>query len=248
MSKGVSSYKGASLCLSVCLSVCLSDSITGELHISNHSEALSGMYRCEASNAVGKEHCRYTLRAEKPPSRAGVIAGTVIGVLLLLLILVLLIFLLICRYGKRCKDKEVANDIREDSPPPVSRPHSRISSFRPGVAYTSVQSPQPWGSQSSAVTSQTPANSKPRPPSARGTRKHLRQQIRAPCLSTGAWAGGGGEGGSWTHLRQQIRAPHLKDGNAAMRVLHSVTVSLSCRFVTRVVWRSEVKASDGGNT
>ncbi|XP_035247627.1 coxsackievirus and adenovirus receptor homolog [Anguilla anguilla] len=143
------------------------DSITGELHISNHSEALSGMYRCEASNAVGKEHCRYTLRAEKPPSRAGVIAGTVIGVLLLLLILVLLIFLLICRYGKRCKDKEVANDIREDSPPPVSRPHSRISSFRPGVAYTSVQSPQPWGE--SEFSSDLTDASKLKAPSSIGT-------------------------------------------------------------------------------
>lgn len=120
------------------------DSVTGELRISNHTEKLAGTYRCEASNAVGAEHCKYALRADRPPSRAGVIAGTVIGILLLSIILVLLILILIYRYRKRCKDKEMANDIREDSPPPVSRAQSRISAFRPGVAYSSVRADQPW--------------------------------------------------------------------------------------------------------
>ncbi|XP_061119550.1 V-set and immunoglobulin domain-containing protein 8a isoform X1 [Conger conger] len=144
------------------------DSITGVLHISNHSETFAGMYRCEASNAVGSEHCTFALRAEKPPSRAGVIAGTVIGVLLLIIILLLLVCLLICRYGRRCKDKEVANDIREDSPPPESRTQSRISAFRPGVAYSSVGTGQPWA-ESEFSSDLTDSSKALKPPSSTST-------------------------------------------------------------------------------
>ena len=58
MSCDVTSYK-------MCFCVRLSDSITGVLHISNHSETFAGMYRCEARNAVGTENCTFALRAEK---------------------------------------------------------------------------------------------------------------------------------------------------------------------------------------
>ncbi|KAJ8408557.1 hypothetical protein AAFF_G00251920 [Aldrovandia affinis] len=139
------------------------NSLTGELRISNHSEMLAGTYRCVASNGVGTEQCRYALRAEKPPNRAGVIVGTVVGVLLLVIIVVLLICVLIRQYQKRCKDKEVANEIREDSPPPASRAQSRISAFRSGVAYSSVTTPPPWAESefSSDLTDATKALQSP---------------------------------------------------------------------------------------
>ncbi|KAI1905008.1 hypothetical protein AGOR_G00011530 [Albula goreensis] len=135
---------------------------TGELFISNHSAALAGTYRCEVSNLVGREQCRYTLRADRPPSRAGVIAGTVVGVLLLLIILLLLICLLICRFGKRCKNKEMANEIREDSPPPASRSQSRNTALYPGISYNSVRSPLPMvDSEFSSVYTDTTKPLKP---------------------------------------------------------------------------------------
>ncbi|XP_036385377.1 coxsackievirus and adenovirus receptor homolog [Megalops cyprinoides] len=143
------------------------DPLTGELRIGNLSESFSGSYRCEVSNAVGTERCRFVLRAQKPPSRAGVVVGTVIGALLLVIILALLLFLLICAL-KRRKNKEAANDIREDSPPPVSRPHSRVSSFRPGVIYSSVRTGGAWpDSEFSSVLSSS--NKPPQPASSLST-------------------------------------------------------------------------------
>ncbi|MBN3294980.1 CXAR protein, partial [Amia calva] len=110
---------------------------TGEMLIKNHSQSYVGNYRCEASNAVGKQQCIYTLRAYTPVNRAGMIAGAVIGALLLLLLLLLLIWLLICCCNKRRYQKEMANEIREDAPPPASRPVTPNSSFRSVLGYRS---------------------------------------------------------------------------------------------------------------
>lgn len=46
-------------------SLCISDGVTGELRISNHSQSLAGLYLCRANNAVGSEHCRIVLKANK---------------------------------------------------------------------------------------------------------------------------------------------------------------------------------------
>ena len=51
--------------VSVFVCVCGSDSLTGELKISNHSESFVGIYTCEVSNIVGKERCKFSLRALK---------------------------------------------------------------------------------------------------------------------------------------------------------------------------------------
>lgn len=116
----------------------IQNSLTGELLISNHSVSQSGVYSCEVSNAVGKESCRLNLQAVKPPNRAGVITGTVVGCLLLIMIILIIIWLLIFRCNWNRHEKEFSNDIREDVPAPESRPTSRISSFRSGVAYSQV--------------------------------------------------------------------------------------------------------------
>ncbi|XP_067250440.1 V-set and immunoglobulin domain-containing protein 8b isoform X1 [Chanodichthys erythropterus] len=121
--------------------------LTGELLIRNHSESYTGKYICEVSNEVGAERCTYALQAYNPTNKVGVIVGAVIGALLLLLLLLLLIWLLICCCNKRRYEKEVANEIREDTAAPESRLGSRNSSFRsgmnyhvhPGIYYSSVQ-------------------------------------------------------------------------------------------------------------
>ncbi|KAM9841706.1 V-set and immunoglobulin domain-containing protein 8a [Aulostomus maculatus] len=116
---------------------------TGELKISNHSQSFVGVYFCEANNAVGAESCRINLKASKPPNRAAVIVGTVVGSLLF--VVILLVFLGIL-YWKLCSrrqyEKEFSNEIREDVPPPESRPVSRRTSQNshrhPQVTYSQV--------------------------------------------------------------------------------------------------------------
>ncbi|KAJ0015506.1 hypothetical protein NQD34_009126 [Periophthalmus magnuspinnatus] len=108
------------------VSLLVLDSATGELKISNHSQSHAGLYLCEVNNAVGSERCQVHLRASKPPNRAAVIVGTVIGCILLILILLLFIAVLFWKLrGRHRYDKEFSNDIREDVPPPESRPVSR---------------------------------------------------------------------------------------------------------------------------
>lgn len=51
-------------CVYACVCA-LSDSAAGELKISNHSQSFAGIYLCEVSNAVGAEHCRINLNANK---------------------------------------------------------------------------------------------------------------------------------------------------------------------------------------
>ncbi|XP_056259313.1 V-set and immunoglobulin domain-containing protein 8a [Seriola aureovittata] len=119
------------------------NSVTGELKISNHSQSFAGIYRCEVNNAVGAEHCKINLRANKPPNRAAVIVGTVVGSLLLLIILLVIIGLLYWKLNSRYhNDKEFSNEIREDVPPPESRPVSRHTSRstnqHPQVTYCQV--------------------------------------------------------------------------------------------------------------
>ncbi|XP_076849030.1 V-set and immunoglobulin domain-containing protein 8b isoform X2 [Brachyhypopomus gauderio] len=111
---------------------------TGELLIRNHSQSYTGSYLCEVSNEVGREQCKYSLKAHSP-SKAGVIAGAVIGALLLLLLLLLLIWLLICCCQKRRYEKETANEIKEDAAAPESRPSSRLSSLRSVLGYHTHQ-------------------------------------------------------------------------------------------------------------
>ncbi|KAM6902303.1 V-set and immunoglobulin domain-containing protein 8a [Xenentodon cancila] len=102
------------------------NSATGELKISNHSLSFAGFYLCEVNNAVGAERCRINLKANKPPNRAAVIVGTVVGSLLLVFILLVFIVLLYWKLRSRhTYEKEVSNEIREDAPPPDSRPGSR---------------------------------------------------------------------------------------------------------------------------
>ncbi|XP_063067316.1 V-set and immunoglobulin domain-containing protein 8a [Engraulis encrasicolus] len=124
------------------------DTLTGELKISNHSEAFTGIYTCEVSNSVGKGRCKINLRALKPPNKAGVVAGTVVGVLLLVIIIAIVIWLLVFRRQPRF-EKEVSNDIREDVPPPESRPASRMSSRNRGVGYSPVEGASQFPSSSS---------------------------------------------------------------------------------------------------
>ncbi|XP_077457744.1 V-set and immunoglobulin domain-containing protein 8b [Stigmatopora argus] len=125
------------------------NSESGEYLIKNHSDSYAGSYVCEAKNPVGKAQCRYALKAHNPANKVGIIVGAVIGALLLLLLLALAICLLVycCCHGFfKCLGKESANEIREDSPAPESRPPSRNSSYRSvlgyrthqGVAYNSV--------------------------------------------------------------------------------------------------------------
>ncbi|XP_067255502.1 V-set and immunoglobulin domain-containing protein 8a [Chanodichthys erythropterus] len=116
----------------------IQNSHTGELLISNHSLSHSGVYSCEVSNAVGKKSCQLNLQAVKPPNRAGVITGTIVGCLLLIMIVLLIIWLLVFRCNWNRQEKEFSNEIREDALAPESRPTSRISSFRSGVAYSQV--------------------------------------------------------------------------------------------------------------
>ncbi|KAJ8285851.1 hypothetical protein GJAV_G00031670 [Gymnothorax javanicus] len=139
---------------------------TGELLFKNHSKSCTGNYLCEVKNAVGTQTCKYALRAVQPTNRIGMIVGAVIGAILLLLLLLLLIWLLLCLCRKRRYQKEVANEIREDAPPPESRPSSRNSSFRsvmayrahPGVTYSSVRNGKLRGSERSSIYSSKPAS------------------------------------------------------------------------------------------
>ncbi|XP_034752530.1 V-set and immunoglobulin domain-containing protein 8a isoform X2 [Etheostoma cragini] len=119
------------------------NSVTGELKISNHSQSFTGFYLCEVKNAVGTEHCRINLNANKPPNRAGVIVGTIVGSLLLIFILLVFTGLLYWKLSTRHRfEKEFSNDIREDAPPPESRPvsrgTSRSASQHPQVTYCQV--------------------------------------------------------------------------------------------------------------
>ncbi|CAJ1071284.1 coxsackievirus and adenovirus receptor homolog [Xyrichtys novacula] len=119
------------------------NSVTGELKISNHSLSLAGIYLCEANNAVGAEHCRINLKASKPPNRAAVIVGTVVGSILLTFILLVFIVLVVWKLSSRHRrEKEFSNEIREDVPPPESRPvsrhTSRSTSQHPQVSYCQV--------------------------------------------------------------------------------------------------------------
>ncbi|CAL9683593.1 unnamed protein product [Knipowitschia caucasica] len=115
------------------------ESASGELRISNHSQSHGGLYLCEVKNAVGSEQCQLHLRASKPPNRAAVIVGTVIGCILLLLILLLFIAVLYWKLRSRHSyDKDLSNDIREDVPPPESRPVSRRTTRSSGPSHHHV--------------------------------------------------------------------------------------------------------------
>ncbi|KAM4527555.1 V-set and immunoglobulin domain-containing protein 8a isoform 1-T2 [Odontesthes bonariensis] len=121
------------------------NSVTGELKISNHSQSFAGIYLCEVNNAVGAEHCRINLKANKPPNRAAVIVGTTVGSLLLIFILLVFLGLLFGKLSNRHDyEKEFSNEIREDAPPPDSRPVSRhtgrSSGQHPQVTYCQVGS------------------------------------------------------------------------------------------------------------
>ncbi|XP_029024733.1 coxsackievirus and adenovirus receptor homolog isoform X3 [Betta splendens] len=117
------------------------NSVTGELKISIHSQAFAGIYMCEVNNAVGAERCRINLKANKPPNRAAMMVGTSVGSLLFFFIM--LLFLALCYWklsSRRRYEKEFSNDIREDVPPPESRPVSRheAASQRPPASYRPV--------------------------------------------------------------------------------------------------------------
>ncbi|XP_070781232.1 V-set and immunoglobulin domain-containing protein 8a [Enoplosus armatus] len=116
------------------------NSVTGELKVSNHSQSFAGIYLCEANNAVGAEHCRINLKANKPPNRAAVIVGTTVGSLLLIFVLLVFIGLLYWKLSNRHRcEKDFSNEIREDATPPESRPvsrrTSRSASQHPQVTY-----------------------------------------------------------------------------------------------------------------
>ncbi|KAM4532179.1 V-set and immunoglobulin domain-containing protein 8a [Fundulus diaphanus] len=121
------------------------DSATGELRISNHTQSFAGIYLCEVNNAVGAEHCRISLRANKPPNRAAVMGGKAVGSLLLVLILLVFAGLLLWKLKDRQhRDKEFSNEIREDVPPPDSRPVSRHTGRNAGQT---PQSAYGWADQ-----------------------------------------------------------------------------------------------------
>ncbi|XP_068614531.1 coxsackievirus and adenovirus receptor homolog [Brachionichthys hirsutus] len=116
---------------------------TGELKISNHSLSSAGIYRCEVNNAVGSQLCRINIKANKPPNRVGVLVGTVVGSLLFIFIVLIFIAILYWKMSSRHRyEKEFSNEIREDAPPPGSRPISRYMSQstnqHPDVTYCQV--------------------------------------------------------------------------------------------------------------
>ncbi|KAM8872769.1 coxsackievirus and adenovirus receptor homolog [Synchiropus picturatus] len=137
---------------------------SGVLEISNHSLSFAGLYVCEVNNAVGAERCSINLRADKrkpltphglncvslisgnlggAANAAGLIMGTVVGSILLSFVLLLFVALVYWRLRTvRHSEKEFSNEIREDVPPPESRPvsrHTSRSSVRqPSVIYCPV--------------------------------------------------------------------------------------------------------------
>ncbi|XP_076875327.1 V-set and immunoglobulin domain-containing protein 8a isoform X2 [Brachyhypopomus gauderio] len=108
----------------------------GQLLIYNHSVDFAGVYSCEVTNAVGRQHCRVNLQAIKPANRAGVIAGTLAGCLLLIIIVFIIIWLIVFRWERKNYEKDFSNDIREDAPAPQSRSASRGPGC--GVAYSQM--------------------------------------------------------------------------------------------------------------
>ncbi|KAF0031146.1 hypothetical protein F2P81_015701 [Scophthalmus maximus] len=144
------------------LSLVVMDSVTGELKISNHSQSLAGVYLCEVNNAVGAQRCRINLKAIKPPNRAAVIVGTAVGSLLLIVILLVFIGLLYWKMSSRFRhEKEFSNEIREDVPPPESRPASRhtcrSAGHQPQVTYCGLDD----GSSFSDAPTHPPRSSTP---------------------------------------------------------------------------------------
>ncbi|AWP14993.1 putative coxsackievirus and adenovirus receptor -like [Scophthalmus maximus] len=138
------------------------NSVTGELKISNHSQSLAGVYLCEVNNAVGAQRCRINLKAIKPPNRAAVIVGTAVGSLLLIVILLVFIGLLYWKMSSRFRhEKEFSNEIREDVPPPESRPASRhtcrSAGHQPQVTYCGLDD----GSSFSDAPTHPPRSSTP---------------------------------------------------------------------------------------
>ncbi|KAI4816371.1 hypothetical protein KUCAC02_008698 [Chaenocephalus aceratus] len=165
------------------------DVVSGELRIRNHSQSSAGFYLCEVNNAVGAAHCRINLKANKPPNRAAVIVGSIVGSLLLIFILLVFIGLILWKLSsRRGFEKEFSNDIRkphivqnqvsefssvktfdsrplfrsdvrEDAPPPESRPVSRRtnrSSSQPTPAYRQVGSPNDGHTHSPSSQGHTP--------------------------------------------------------------------------------------------
>ncbi|KAL3041428.1 hypothetical protein OYC64_019595 [Pagothenia borchgrevinki] len=136
------------------------DGVSGELRIRNHSESSAGFYLCEVNNAVGAAHCRINLKANKPPNRAAVIVGSIVGSLLLIFLLLVFIGLIFWKLSsRRGFEKEFSNDIREDAPPPESRPVSRRtnrSSSQPTPAYRQVGSPNDGHTHSPSSQGHTP--------------------------------------------------------------------------------------------
>ncbi|XP_052463226.1 coxsackievirus and adenovirus receptor homolog [Carassius gibelio] len=110
------------------------------LTIASLTASHDGTYQCKVKKTPGVDSRKISLivMASTAPNRAGVITGTVVGCLLLIMIILIIIWLLIFRCNWNRHEKEFSNDIREDVPAPESRPTSRISSFRSGVAYSQV--------------------------------------------------------------------------------------------------------------
>ncbi|XP_056289137.1 coxsackievirus and adenovirus receptor homolog [Pseudoliparis swirei] len=81
--------------------------VTGELRITNHSQSNAGFYRCEAHNAAGAQHCRVSLRAERPPNRAAILVGTAVGSLLFIFVLLVFIGILYWKLSDRRRSEEL---------------------------------------------------------------------------------------------------------------------------------------------
>ncbi|XP_057688998.1 V-set and immunoglobulin domain-containing protein 8b [Corythoichthys intestinalis] len=150
---------------------------SGEYLIKNHSDSYAGSYVCEAKNPVGKAQCKYALQAHNPTNKVGIIVGAVIGALLLLLLLLLAIWLLVCCCLRKRYEKEAANEIREDTHAPESRPSSRNSSYRSVLGYRTHQGVS-YSSVGNRLPSVNESNGSHRSNSDRGSK--LSASVRKP--------------------------------------------------------------------
>ncbi|XP_068098243.1 V-set and immunoglobulin domain-containing protein 2-like [Hyperolius riggenbachi] len=99
----------------------MENQITGSLLLTNVSQAMSGTYRCTASNEQGQSTCTVGVTVSSI-AEAGAVAGAVVGVLLALLLITALVLYFLC-YRKKKKDVPrpdyPGNEIREDAISPM---------------------------------------------------------------------------------------------------------------------------------
>lgn len=120
----------------------------------------TGVYRCTASNDVGKENCTIEVTMQQAQD-FGKVAGAVVGTLLSVIIVILIIWLVFRKKEKKkYEEEETPNEIREDAEAPKAKlvkPNS-LSSSRSGSSRSGASSTQ------SMVHNSAQRGHRPRPP------------------------------------------------------------------------------------